>query len=117
MLIKGNRNVKKANKHRNNKQKNKRVSKFFAFITFIFIGIYVYSYLYPSFKARETTYYNSSTSDLETQNYKNNFTCSGKIYCSEMISCAEAYFYLNNCPGTKLDGNNDGEPCERQWCK
>ena len=49
---------------------------------------------------------------------KNNgkFQCSGKIYCSEMSSCAEAKFYLRNCPGTKMDGNNDGIPCEKQWC-
>jgi len=44
------------------------------------------------------------------------FTCSGKIYCSEMTSCDEAKFYLRNCPGTKMDGNNDGIPCEKQWC-
>ncbi|HIE15492.1 MAG TPA: excalibur calcium-binding domain-containing protein [Bacteroidales bacterium] len=45
------------------------------------------------------------------------FQCSGKIYCSEMSSCAEAKFYLRNCPGTKMDGNNDGIPCEKQWCR
>jgi len=22
-----------------------------------------------------------------------------------------------NCPGVKMDGNNDGVPCEQQWCK
>ena len=47
---------------------------------------------------------------------KGNFGCNGKIYCSEMTSCAEAKFYLRNCPGTKMDGNNDGIPCEKQWC-
>lgn len=44
------------------------------------------------------------------------YKCSGKIYCSEMTSCAEAKFYLRNCPGTKMDGDNDGIPCEKQWC-
>jgi len=44
------------------------------------------------------------------------YTCSGKIYCSQMTSCAEARFYLQNCPGTKMDGDNDGVPCENQWC-
>ncbi len=24
----------------------------------------------------------------------------------------EARFFLSNCPGTQMDGNNDGEPCE-----
>lgn len=44
------------------------------------------------------------------------YKCSGKIYYSEMTSCAEAKFYLKNCPGAKIDGNNDGVPCEKQWC-
>ncbi len=45
------------------------------------------------------------------------FQCTGKMYCSEMSSCAEAKFYLRNCPGTKMDGDNDGIPCEQQWCE
>ena len=44
------------------------------------------------------------------------FKCDGRIYCSQMTSCAEAKFFLANCPGTKMDGNNDGVPCEKQWC-
>ena len=45
------------------------------------------------------------------------FKCDGRIYCSQMTSCAEATFFLKNCPGTKMDGDNDGIPCEKQWCK
>lgn len=45
------------------------------------------------------------------------FTCDGRIYCSQMTSCAEATFFLRNCPGVKMDGNNDGVPCEQQWCR
>ncbi len=44
------------------------------------------------------------------------FHCAGKVYCSQMSSCAEARFYLRNCPNTKMDGDGDGIPCERQWC-
>lgn len=33
-----------------------------------------------------------------------------------MTSCEEATFFLRNCPGVKMDGNNDGIPCEKQWC-
>lgn len=40
------------------------------------------------------------------------FTCSGKITCSQMTSCAEAYFYLNTCGVSRLDGDKDGTPCE-----
>ena len=44
------------------------------------------------------------------------FRCDGRTHCSEMTSCAEARFFLSNCPGTMMDGNNDGTPCEQQWC-
>src|SRR5574343_39561 len=45
------------------------------------------------------------------------YTCDGRSYCSQMTSCEEATWFLKNCPRTKMDGNNDGIPCERQWCK
>ena len=44
------------------------------------------------------------------------FRCDGRTYCSQMHSCAEATWVSNHCPGTKMDGNHDGVPCERQWC-
>ena len=44
------------------------------------------------------------------------YHCDGRVYCSEMSSCAEARFFLSNCPGVKMDGDFDGEPCEQQWC-
>ena len=43
------------------------------------------------------------------------FQCEGKIWCSDMRSYEEAVFYLRNCPGTKMDGDGDGIPCERQF--
>jgi len=43
------------------------------------------------------------------------FTCDVRKHCSEMHSYEEAVFFINNCPGTLMDGNNDGEPCERQF--
>jgi hypothetical protein len=45
------------------------------------------------------------------------FKCDGRTHCSQMTSCAEATYFLRNCPGTQMDGNNDGIPCERQWCR
>lgn len=44
------------------------------------------------------------------------FSCDGRKHCSQMTSCAEATYFTNNCPNTKMDGNNDGIPCEKQWC-
>lgn len=44
------------------------------------------------------------------------FSCDGRQYCSQMRSCAEAKYFLANCPGVKMDGDRDGIPCEEQWC-
>jgi cold shock CspA family protein len=44
------------------------------------------------------------------------FKCDGRTRCSQMTSCAEATYFLKHCPNTQMDGNNDGEPCEQQWC-
>lgn len=44
------------------------------------------------------------------------FRCDGRQHCSQMRSCAEAKYFLANCPDTKMDGNRDGVPCEQQWC-
>ena len=45
------------------------------------------------------------------------FKCDGRTHCSQMTSCAEATYFIQHCPNTKMDGNNDGVPCERQWCE
>ncbi len=45
------------------------------------------------------------------------YSCSGKTVCTEMNSCGEAKFYLQNCPGVTIDGDGDGIPCEEQWCR
>ena len=39
-------------------------------------------------------------------------SCGTKRYCREMASCSEAKFYLQECGLTRLDGDNDGTPCE-----
>jgi cold shock CspA family protein len=44
------------------------------------------------------------------------FHCDGRTYCSQMASCEEAKSFLKSCPGVTMDGNNDGIPCEQQWC-
>ncbi len=44
------------------------------------------------------------------------FSCDGRQYCSQMKSCAEAKYFLANCPGAKMDGDGNGIPCEKQWC-
>ncbi|MEB3754954.1 excalibur calcium-binding domain-containing protein [Acinetobacter sp. MD2(2019)] len=41
-----------------------------------------------------------------------NFKCDGRIHCSQMNSKAEADWFVRNCPGTKMDGDGDGDACE-----
>jgi Excalibur calcium-binding domain len=44
------------------------------------------------------------------------FQCDGRTRCPQMRSCEEARYFVRNCPNTTMDGDNDGEPCESQWC-
>jgi hypothetical protein len=44
--------------------------------------------------------------------------CTKVYYCSQMHSCKEAHEYLKKYGKCALmDGDGDGIPCERQWCK
>jgi hypothetical protein len=47
-----------------------------------------------------------------TSQPKQTFSCDGRQHCSQMNSRAEAEFFIRNCPNTKMDGDNDGIPCE-----
>lgn len=38
--------------------------------------------------------------------------CGKKYYCSQMVTCDEAHFYLTVCGLERLDTNKDGIPCE-----
>lgn len=40
------------------------------------------------------------------------FECGGKSKCGQMVSCAEANFYLTHCGLYRLDRDRDGVPCE-----
>ena len=45
------------------------------------------------------------------------YRCDGRTRCAQMRSCDEATWFLKHCPGVQMDGNRDGVPCERQWCR
>ena len=68
-----------------------------------------HSQIFPSIISQ---YFNKS----EQTQAQGQYTCRGKTRCHQMISCEEATFYQRNCPGTKMDGDGDGIPCESQWC-
>lgn len=52
---------------------------------------------------------------VSVQTSEVHFKCDGRKHCSQMHSYDEALFFLKNCPGTKMDGDHDGIPCERQF--
>lgn len=98
-------------------KKSKTSSLIFSVLIIVFLGSYVFSFLSKPKVYDEDTFHDESTRYIEVDSYAEEYTCSGKTYCSEMNSCEEATFYLRNCPGTKIDGNHDGVPCESQWCQ
>ena len=59
----------------------------------------------------------SSQISMPTTESESSFKCDGRTHCSQMTSCAEATYFIEHCPNTKMDGNNDGVPCESQWCR
>lgn len=64
----------------------------------------------PSFSQEDST----SNSTIQAPTFVRQ--CDGRQHCSQMTSCEEATWFLQNCPNTKMDGEGDGIPCERQWC-
>lgn len=58
----------------------------------------------------------ATSSSLRAAPANQNARCDGRRHCSQMTSCEEAKFFLKNCPGTQMDGDGDGVPCEQQWC-
>lgn len=82
----------------------------FVIILVIVIGATAYNQFFSG-RGSFTTGFSKSTMQTSAR-----FTCAGKTRCTEMTSCEEATFYLQNCPGTLMDGDGDGIPCERQHC-
>lgn len=67
-------------------------------------------------KQHVTQKYQPTRNTISEVRKTSNFQCDGRTHCSQMKSCEEATFFLNHCPSTKMDGNGDGIPCEKQWC-
>lgn len=77
----------------------------------IVVGIYVHAkYLRFSIPFKPTT----AQPIIEESSVQ--YSCDGRTCCPQMSSCAEAMYFLRNCPDVKLDGDNDGVPCDGQWC-
>lgn len=68
--------------------------------------------------ASSSSYSSNSSSTYKNSNYSlskapnQQFRCDGRQHCRQMRSRAEAEFFTQNCPNTKMDGDHDGIPCE-----
>lgn len=74
------------------------------------VGVFIYSKI-----SKENTFIDQVKAPTVEIQPIEKYQCKGKVWCSEMSSYEEAMFYLHNCPGTKMDGDNDGIPCEQQF--
>jgi len=81
-------------------------------------AMFAYAYFSQRHAAPQTSYPTDPTATLISPSTAPDqlFQCDGHTRCPQMTSCAEATYFLDHCPGTKMDGNHDGVPCERQWC-
>ncbi|HSI44209.1 MAG TPA: cold shock domain-containing protein [Methylotenera sp.] len=84
------------------------------FVTFIFLK----DMSFTSNRLQASSSSIDATNSIEAHNGvdSHRYRCANKTSCSQMASCEEAKYYLNNCPGTIMDGDGDGLPCEDQWC-
>jgi hypothetical protein len=82
-------------------------------------GLYAFNHVGRKAPAPEAVEMDEPTEQVEAAEVPDRprFHCDGRVYCSQMTSCNEATFFLENCPGAKMDGDRDGIPCERQWCE
>jgi len=82
-----------------------------------FLGVFAYS-RYQKSQAGLYVPANASESSrlISSPKEPSRFRCDGRTLCSHMTSCAEARYFIQNCPNTKMDGDGDGVPCESQWC-
>jgi cold shock CspA family protein len=99
--------------------KRSRLGQVVPLVVLVALGAYGYdkysrrSTNYAAVNAIESAPNSSPSTD---QNSSAGFGCDGRTHCSQMTSCAEATFFLRNCPDVQMDGDHDGVPCEEQWC-
>jgi cold shock CspA family protein len=86
-------------------------------MTLLILAVFAFYYKVIDTLPAPATYVPPEQNEQSADPEQTTYRCEGKVYCSEMSSCEEAMFYLEHCPGTKLDGDGDGIPCEKQWCR
>ncbi|NMP16667.1 cold shock domain-containing protein [Thalassotalea sp. Y01] len=108
------------------------VGSIFTVMLLCTVGYFIYSevsgYINRVNLAKQPIASSENAQALNTSNFPKNpvklkpinvskslYSCDGRQYCSQMTSYEEAVFFINNCPATKMDGDNDGDPCESQF--
>ena len=100
-----------SNKKRNALPRQQRVSFWGVLASIALIGLLLFL-VYQGLRPKLRSYFPEA---LEA-GVPGPYSCDGRRYCSQMTSCAEATYFLRHCPGTEMDGDGDGVPCESQWC-
>lgn len=102
----------------------KRKLKAAAVVALLAIPVTLFSYCQNSLSMNSKSSLSHQTTEsaaeqnVRQENFHNNdsrFSCDGRTHCSQMTSYEEAVYFLNHCPGTQMDGDGDGIPCERQF--
>ena len=100
-------------------RETRSLSKIIGLLIVVAIGVYGYKHYeqrIPPYATIERPISTAPEQTAKRDTEPTEFRCDGRAHCSQMTSCTEAKFFLKNCPGTQMDGNNDGVPCEQQWC-
>ncbi len=93
-----------------------RFRLFIVLLLLVSLGVYGYAQFSRRMTINNPTATGHLSDSLVTTPPQISALCDGRTHCSQMTSCKEAKFFLANCPGTQMDGNHDGTPCEQQWC-
>jgi cold shock CspA family protein len=90
-----------------------RLAGALALVAFVGLGLYAWSTFQGRVRPADAS---DPFAPLEPAAPASRYSCDGRTMCSQMSSCAEATYFIRNCPGTQMDGDGDGVPCESQWC-
>jgi cold shock CspA family protein len=90
-----------------------RLARSLALAAFVGLGLVAWSAYQARVRPMDASDW---AAPLEQAAPDSRYSCDGRTMCSQMGSCAEAKYFIRNCPGTQMDGDDDGVPCESQWC-
>jgi cold shock CspA family protein len=99
--------------HRRPKKGTGLFGRVIPFLMILGLGVYGYGQFFRQTSAPPTIAGADTPKIIQEPGHYN---CDGRTRCPEMTSCAEATFFLRNCPNVQMDGDHDGVPCEQQWC-